>query len=476
MSAAPAGRRLRADLPFQRIALVLSGGGALGAYEVGVLKVLGSVRLAPALVAGVSIGAINAVAWLAHGRNAAALEAEWRGLRGSGLGMQWLTLGLRFAGLLTAMLAFLEVMLTLIGSRELSGSYWLWRRASARLDLASTQLDIMAWLVVLVLGVALMLGARRLERWLRGRESSLLGPLDPSHGRRLLGRVALGAAALHFLVWAMGWPWPHRFSASIVTLLALVWLTSGPGAIGHWLRGISWSLTPETGGRGLWSGRARQRVLERLVRGGDGARLVGPGTGLVVSALAVDSGRVCHFVSWPHPDPAFVEHMQRELGEVVALRSPEEAVRAAVASSALPGVFEPETIDGREFVDAGGFSNQPLHVVIAAQADATLVVLLQPSHSPSPVSGTGNLATLAGRLLELANWRDLQTELRSLPPGWTTAGQPARVCVIEPPRPLPSTLLDFDPAAAARLIDLGEQDAWHALEAAGWLEPSAVRA
>ena len=30
----------REDLPFRRIALVLSGGGALGAYEVGVLKVL----------------------------------------------------------------------------------------------------------------------------------------------------------------------------------------------------------------------------------------------------------------------------------------------------------------------------------------------------------------------------------------------------------------------------------------------------
>ena len=54
-------RRLRPDLPFSRPAVVLSGGGALGAYEVGVLRVLEAVGLRPAIVAGVSIGALNAV-------------------------------------------------------------------------------------------------------------------------------------------------------------------------------------------------------------------------------------------------------------------------------------------------------------------------------------------------------------------------------------------------------------------------------
>ena len=52
-------RRLRPDLPFSRPAVVLSGGGALGAYEVGVLRVLEAVGLRPAIVAGVSIGALN---------------------------------------------------------------------------------------------------------------------------------------------------------------------------------------------------------------------------------------------------------------------------------------------------------------------------------------------------------------------------------------------------------------------------------
>src|ERR1700692_2631242 len=43
-----------------RIALVLQGGGALGAYQVGVYEALHEAGLEPDWVSGVSIGAINA--------------------------------------------------------------------------------------------------------------------------------------------------------------------------------------------------------------------------------------------------------------------------------------------------------------------------------------------------------------------------------------------------------------------------------
>jgi len=44
----------------QRIALVLQGGGALGAYQAGVYQALHEAGLEPDWVAGVSIGGINA--------------------------------------------------------------------------------------------------------------------------------------------------------------------------------------------------------------------------------------------------------------------------------------------------------------------------------------------------------------------------------------------------------------------------------
>src|SRR3954447_23530582 len=46
--------------PFECIALVLQGGGALGAYQAGVYEALAAAQLHPDWVAGISIGAVNA--------------------------------------------------------------------------------------------------------------------------------------------------------------------------------------------------------------------------------------------------------------------------------------------------------------------------------------------------------------------------------------------------------------------------------
>jgi predicted acylesterase/phospholipase RssA len=468
-------RRLAPSLPFRRIALVLSGGGALGAYEIGVLRVLESVRLVPSLVVGVSIGAINAVAWLAAGRDAGPIEEVWRTARGETLGVQWVSLALRISGAFIVLMALLEMLLTLAGSGELSGAYWLWRHGNAAWDLLSTQLDASFWLVFALVGALAVIYARRIAAWL----DLHAGQAGPEVARQRLSRFTLLAASVHVLVWVMGWPWPHRFSAAVVILLVMAWAASTPGILGRGLRNLALGLMPETGGRGLWSGRARRRILEDLVAAGDPRALAGPGTSLVVSALALDRGLVTHFVSWPEVDEAFEKRIRDELGEVVHLRDASDAIAAAVASSAIPGIFQPERVGGREFMDAGGFSNQPLHVAIARDVDAALVVLLSPSRAPETASPPDDVVALVGRLLELANWRDLQTELRHLPPGWSreggpasATGDPARICVVEPPQPLPTSPLQFDPARAAELIELGRRDAWEALERAGWIEPA----
>jgi NTE family protein len=47
-------------LPFECVALVLQGGGALGAYQAGVYEALAEASIRPGWIAGISIGAINA--------------------------------------------------------------------------------------------------------------------------------------------------------------------------------------------------------------------------------------------------------------------------------------------------------------------------------------------------------------------------------------------------------------------------------
>ena len=47
-------------LPFECVALLLQGGGALGAYQGGVYEALAEANIHPDWIAGISIGAINA--------------------------------------------------------------------------------------------------------------------------------------------------------------------------------------------------------------------------------------------------------------------------------------------------------------------------------------------------------------------------------------------------------------------------------
>lgn len=76
---AVAGGKRRADLPFERIALLLQGGGALGSYQAGVYQALAEADLHPDWVAGISIGAINSalIAGNAPGDRVQALRSFW---------------------------------------------------------------------------------------------------------------------------------------------------------------------------------------------------------------------------------------------------------------------------------------------------------------------------------------------------------------------------------------------------------------
>lgn len=64
---------------YDRVALVLQGGGALGAYQAGVYQALAEAECDPKWIAGVSIGAVNSalIAGNAPGDRLAALEAFW---------------------------------------------------------------------------------------------------------------------------------------------------------------------------------------------------------------------------------------------------------------------------------------------------------------------------------------------------------------------------------------------------------------
>lgn len=85
-------RVARRHLPFECVALVLQGGGALGAYQAGVYEALTEADIQPAWVAGVSIGAINAaiIAGKEPAERVGKLRAFWREITANPL-LDWST-------------------------------------------------------------------------------------------------------------------------------------------------------------------------------------------------------------------------------------------------------------------------------------------------------------------------------------------------------------------------------------------------
>ena len=65
----PITRPKRGQPPFESVALLLQGGGALGAYQAGVYEALAEARIHPNWVAGISIGAINAALIVGNPQN-----------------------------------------------------------------------------------------------------------------------------------------------------------------------------------------------------------------------------------------------------------------------------------------------------------------------------------------------------------------------------------------------------------------------
>src|SRR5262249_14130128 len=77
--------------PFEQIALLLQGGGALGAYQAGVYQALAEADLHPDWVAGISIGAINSaiIAGNPAKRRVDALRQFWHAVSVSPLGIPY---------------------------------------------------------------------------------------------------------------------------------------------------------------------------------------------------------------------------------------------------------------------------------------------------------------------------------------------------------------------------------------------------
>jgi NTE family protein len=89
--AAPKSRPTKHRPPFEQIALLLQGGGALGSYQAGVYQALAEANLHPDWVAGISIGSVNAalIAGNAPEKRVEKLREFWEAVCTSPLGIPY---------------------------------------------------------------------------------------------------------------------------------------------------------------------------------------------------------------------------------------------------------------------------------------------------------------------------------------------------------------------------------------------------
>jgi hypothetical protein len=98
----------------ERIGLVLSGGGARGAYEAGVLLAFQDAKLPTPIIAATSIGSINAGFYAAHSEttvgNAEPLIDTWFEITPTAVGIDWFRYILVLAGLVAATAGFVNLL------------------------------------------------------------------------------------------------------------------------------------------------------------------------------------------------------------------------------------------------------------------------------------------------------------------------------------------------------------------------------
>lgn len=120
-------------------------------------------------------------------------------------------------------------------------------------------------------------------------------------------------------------------------------------------------------------------------------------------------------------------------GEDVLL-SRGDVTTALLASTAIPVVFPPVPLDGRQLVDGGVSNNTPITSAVALGADHILV--LPTGTSCALAAPPRNMAALALHVLGLQNMRQLDRDIER------HAGE-ARITVVPPLCPLDVSVFDF---------------------------------
>ncbi len=356
-----------------RTGVVLSGGGARGAYEAGVLMAFQDAQVPTHILAATSIGSINAASYAAHSEGyvgkAETLVKSWMELTPATLGIDWSRYIFLLAGLVAASAGLGNLV------REWLEEHGIYLHAHH---------PKLTWFALAAAGVAILFFADKLSymghlaiNLVRGR------PWQPDHHKAW---VSLGANLLvwGFVVLFLNFTHIHipmTGGAYIVDLSA-----PGPAILSMFLGWLVYRLLREPLSRlshrflrlplrtGLFPNFERIRFLRaRIPEEGLRASQIR----VVMTATDLNHGVARFFSNAP------VEVLATDPGaqEDFILREceqPPDLVQAAVASSSYTFAYEAVPMDGRLWTDGGVMTNQPILPALRLGADVLFLVMMTP--------------------------------------------------------------------------------------------------
>lgn len=383
---------------------LLPGGGGRGAYEAGVLLAFQDASLPLHLITATSVGSINAAGYAAHSANlvgnAEPLVESWLELTPTAVGIEWTGYAWMLGGLIAGSTGFGNLIASLLASRGFSLHVhnprltWLsLGLAGAAVSLLHDKLPYLGYVVRNFL---------RGTSWQADRRKTLLSLLA---NLVVWGFFIIVVDSLHvhhrLRELIASFPWALLLTLSLVgLLLALNRAVRAPlSALLHrFLR------LPLRGG--LFANFERGRYLRHRISA-EGLR-ASP-IRIVFTLTDLEAGEVRYVSNMP-PDrlaalPGADARFARE-----EVTTSDDLVRAVIASSALPIVYEPISLGGKLYIDGATATAQPTRPAIRLGADVLFVVMMEPPGRRKRETKT--FVDIGLRALDIVMSQNLLTDLK----------------------------------------------------------------
>jgi predicted acylesterase/phospholipase RssA len=356
-----------------RIGVVLSGGGARGAYEAGVLMAFQDAEIPTHIITASSVGSINAASYAAQADGlvgkADHLVNSWMELTPAMLGIDWSRYILLLAGLIAA-------------SAGIGNFIWEWM--NERGFYLHAHHPKTTWLALALAGIAILFFSDRLSYivyavldLVRGRRYA------PDH-RKLWISIGANLLVIAFLVLFLGFTHVHlatpderhvlEFSAPIPLIITALVIWGLYRLLREPLSKLSHRFLRLPLRTGLFANFERTKFLRARI---PEDKLRNSEIRVIMTATDIQHGTGRFFSNVPPEVLAGDPGVQREfvLREV---EQPPDLVQAAVASSSYTFAYEAVPLDGRLWTDGGIMTNQPVMPALRLGADVVFLVLLAP--------------------------------------------------------------------------------------------------